>query len=457
VHTPEKGAPAPAGDGLTARAADLSGAKTAADWPGFRGPRRDGVVRGVRINADWTASPPRELWRRPVGPGRSSFAVRGGLLYTQEQRGDDELVSCHKVSSGEPVWRHRDAARFWESNAGAGPRGTPTLSNSRVDTFGATGILNALDARTGAVVWSRQPPSDTGKNVPGWGFASSPLVVGDVVVVSASGALVAYDAATGERRWVGPDGGASYSSPHLITLSGVPQILLLSAHGATSVDAADGKVLWEHAWPGVTIVQPAQTADGDVLISASEATGGIGMRRIAVVRGPGGWTVEERWTSAGLKPYFNDSVVHKGHVFGFDGSILACIDLEEGTRKWKGARYGHGQIVLLSDQDLLLVVSEEGELALAEATPDQFREYARFPAIEGKTWNHPVWSATSCSFATTTRWLHSDCRSRAADARLRWLQALIPVAQDCRQARRHAGDRGIPPEAADHYSHAEGD
>ena len=114
------------------------------------------------------------------------------------------------------------------------------------------------------------------------------------------------------------------------------------------------------------------------------------MRRMAVAHGPGGWTVAERWTSAGLKPNFNDFVVHDGHAFGFDGSILACIDLKDGKRKWKGGRYGSGQLVLLPDQDVLLVVSEEGELALVAAAPDQFKEIARFPAIEGKTWNHPV-------------------------------------------------------------------
>jgi hypothetical protein len=137
-------------------------------------------------------------------------------------------------------------------------------------------------------------------------------------------------------------------------------------------------------------VQPAQTADGDVLLSTVGASGALGVHRIAVVQGHTGWTLEERWTSNRLKPYFSDFVVHDGHAYGFDGSILACIDLAGGTRAWKGGRYGHGQLVLLADQHLLLVLSERGELALVDATPAQFAERARFPALEGKTWNHPV-------------------------------------------------------------------
>jgi outer membrane protein assembly factor BamB len=376
-----------AGDRPEPLPAVLAGARTEADWPGFRGADRNGIATGVRIVTDWKASPPVELWRRPIGPGWSSFAVRGDLLYTQEQRGDDEVVACYSASTGKPVWRHRDAARFWESNAGAGPRATPTLSKGRVYTLGGTGIVNVLDAGSGAVVWSRNAASDTGAKIPTWGFAGSPLVVDDVVVVAASGVLVAYDLATGDPRWFGPKGEEGYSSPQLLTIDGVPQVLLLSGSGLTSVAPADGKVLWDHAWKGYPIVQPAQTPEGNVLISVTESSG---TRRIAVAHGPGGWTAQERWTSMGLKPYFNDFVVHRGHAFGFDGSILACIDLQDGKRKWKGGRYGNGQLVLLPEQDLLLVMSEEGELALVSATPEQFTELARFPALEGKTWNHPV-------------------------------------------------------------------
>jgi outer membrane protein assembly factor BamB len=384
---PEAGAAKPAD--VTAAAAEVPVRKPA-EWPGFRGPARNGTVPGVKIVSDWSASPPMELWRRRIGPGWSSFAVNGDLVYTQEQRGDDEIVACYRLSTGEPVWRHRDAARFYESNAGAGPRGTPTLSDGVVYALGATGVLNALDAGTGAVRWSRNAAADTKEQTPDWGFSSSPLVIGDTVVVATAGTLAGYDIATGTPRWLGSAHGFSYSSPHLVTLDGVAQVVLLAPPGVFSVSPSDGTLLWQHTMDGGGIVQPAMTADGDILVSSLAGAGGSGVRRLAVRRGGNTWTVQERWTSTGLKPYFNDYVVHKGHAFGFDGSILSSIDLADGTRKWKGGRYGAGQLVLLPDQDLLLVLSEEGALALVSATPDKYTEIARAPAIEGKTWNHPV-------------------------------------------------------------------
>jgi outer membrane protein assembly factor BamB len=391
AKAPEKGPEAQGNKAPAALPTAPAAATTGADWPGFRGPGRDGVVRGVRIETDWSKSPPVELWRRPVGPGWSSFAARGDLVYTQEQRGDDEVVSCYKLTTGELVWRHGDAARYWESEGGAGPRATPALNKGRVYTFGATGILNALDAGNGAVAWARNAASDTGAKDPGWGFAGSPLVVNDIVIVAASGRLAGYDVTTGHPRWLGPPGGAGYSSPHLATIDGVAQVLLLRGARTTSVSPADGSLLWEYSWqPSVSIVQPALVADGEVLIASGDSMGGIGIRRIAVAHEPAGWVFRERWTSVGLKPYFNDFVVHEGHAFGFDSSILACIDLEDGKRKWKGGRFGHGQLILLPDQDLLLVLSEDGELALVAATPDEFKELARLPAIKGKTWNHPA-------------------------------------------------------------------
>ncbi|HEX5071504.1 MAG TPA: PQQ-binding-like beta-propeller repeat protein, partial [Vicinamibacterales bacterium] len=376
----------------TASTAATPASSRPADWPGFRGPLRDGVIRGVKIDANWAVSPPSKLWQRPIGPGWSSFAVDRGLIYTQEQRGEDEIVACYRLSDGAPVWRHRDRVRFWESNGGAGPRGTPTLAGGRVYALGATGVLNVLDALTGSLIWSRNALADINGKVPMWGISSSPVVSQGVVVIALSGRLAGFDAATGQPKWTGPAHRGSYSSPQLAAIDGVEQALMLSADGMTSVSAATGAVLWEYDWPaeGTPIVQPALLEGGDVLANAITGMGGLGIRRISVSHGAGTWTTSERWTSNGLKPYFNDFVVHKGHAYGFDGNILSCIDLADGARTWKGGRYGSGQLVVLPDEDLLLVISEEGDLALVSATPDAFKEVAKVPAIDGKTWNHPV-------------------------------------------------------------------
>jgi hypothetical protein len=172
-----------------------------------------------------------------------------------------------------------------------------------------------------------------------------------------------------------------------VTIAGVPQVLLVSSTGTASVATADGKPLWSHAWPagGAVIVQPAVMPEGDLLFGSTS-----GFHRVASTRAADGWNVAERWTSNGLKPYFNDFVVHKGYAYGFDGAILAAVNLQDGMRAWKGGRYGQGQLVLLPDQDVLLVLSEEGELVLVGATPERFMEIARAPGITGKTWNHPV-------------------------------------------------------------------
>ena len=385
---PVPSAPALAPDAPAAPAAPVAPAAPA-EWPGFRGAHRDGVAHGVLINTDWSASPPVQMWRRSVGPGWSSFAVHGDLLYTQEQRGDDEIVGCYRVSTGEPVWRHRDAVRFYESNGGAGPRATPTLYGDRVYAHGATGVLNALNARTGKKIWSRDVAADTGRAVPEWGFASSPLIVDDIVVVAAAGTLAAYDLDTGAPRWKGPSYGGSYSSPHLATFDGVKHIILLGGPGVISM-GVDGAKLFEYPWEPGPITQPALTADGDIIVNTIAMTGGMGTRRLHVTRGASGWNIEERWTSNGLKPYFNDLVVHKGNAYGFDNNILSSINLETGARNWKGGRYGNGQMVLLADQDLLLLTSEEGEVVLVSATPDAHKEIARFPVLNAKTWNHPV-------------------------------------------------------------------
>jgi outer membrane protein assembly factor BamB len=369
------------------------------DWPGFRGANRDGRVTGVRIAADWNEHPPRRVWRHRVGPGWSSFAVVGGRLYTQEQRDAEELVVCYDAENGEQLWAHADTERFMETLAGPGPRATPTFADGKIYAQGATGLLNCLDAASGKVVWSRDLKVDAGAKVPMWGFAGSPLVVRGLVIVAGGPdgkGILAYDAASGEPAWSAATGQDSYSSPHLARLRDIEQVLMMTQQGLAAYEPEHGRILWEHDWPSgmPRMIQPTVLDDADVLIGTSN---GMGTRRIHVQHDGDGWRVEEVQTTRALKPYYNDQVVYRGHLYGFDGNFFTCVSLEDGKGKWRARNYGNGQVLLLADQGLLLVLSEHGQAALVEATPDGMRERCRFQALqwkppeyEGKTWNHPV-------------------------------------------------------------------
>jgi outer membrane protein assembly factor BamB len=363
------------------------------DWPAFRGPNRDSVVRGAKIATDWQTAPPKLLWRQRVGPGWSSFAVVGDRLFTQEQRGPSEAVVCLEAATGREIWAYEDAASFSDAQAGPGPRATPTFAEGRIYALGATGILNCLDAATGERAWSHDVAADAGAKLPVWGFVSSPLVVKGVVVVSAEGdrqkTLLAYRADSGEPAWTADVGKISYGSPQPASLHGAEQILFLGERGLMALDPATGKIFWEHSVPtGPAMphsLQPHPLGESQILIAFDHGATLIDVKRDGEV-----YTPSQRWTSRALKPTFNDFVVHKGSIYGFDGAIFCCVEVQTGESRWKEGRYDHGQVLLLADQNLLLVISEKGEAILLAANPEEHKELGRFQAIKGKTWNHPV-------------------------------------------------------------------
>jgi outer membrane protein assembly factor BamB len=364
------------------------------DWPCFRGPDRDGVIAGISIGTDWNAAPPKPLWRRRVGPAWSSVIVIGDRLFTQEQRREKETVVCYEAATGKQVWVHEDRARFSETVSGAGPRATPTFAGGRLFTLGATGLLNCLDAATGQSHWAHDVTVEAPAKPPMWGYSSSPLVVDDKVVVFAGGEgsqnLLAYRSDSGQLAWAAPASHDTYSSPQLATIGGRPHCLLLGDHGLTAVDPATGNVLWQYGWVQAGAPRSVQAHVLQPSLVVAGTLSGPGVALVEVTQQGERWNVSEIWSTTQMKPEFPDFVVHRGHAYGFDGALFCCLDLASGQRRWKQGRYGRGQVMLLSEQSLLLVTSEKGEVLLLAADPERHHELGRFPALEGKTWNHPV-------------------------------------------------------------------
>ena len=375
----------------TLGAAEPARPRVPAIWPDFRGPARDGRSAEV-IRTDWPAGGLPQLWKQPIGLGYSSFVVAGGRAFTIEQRRREEVVAAYDIETGRELWTNVWEGEFVESMGGDGPRATPTYHDGRVYALGALGELRSLDAATGKVIWRRNILEDNRASNLEWGMSAAPLVVDDKLIVLPGGSggrsVVAYDRATGEPIWRALDDRQAYVSPMLVTLAGVRQVLIVSAVRAVGLDPASGTLLWEYPWPtgqGINVAQPVLLGDDRVFLSASY---GQGAAVFELRRDGERFTTRMVWENSRMKNKFTSSLLHEGHLYGLDESILACIDTATGEQKWKGGRYGYGQPILAGGH--LIVLTESGDVVLVKATPERHEEVARFPAIEGKTWNHPV-------------------------------------------------------------------
>jgi outer membrane protein assembly factor BamB len=364
-----------------------------ADWPGFRGPKRDGQGGLTPIATNWPAEGLRPIWKQPIGGGYASFAVAGGRAFTIEQRREQEAVTAYDVETGRELWASAYPADFNESMGGEGPRATPFWSEGKVYSLGALGDLLCLDAAGGNVLWKVNILSDNQAKLLYYGVAASPLVVRDKVIVPAGGlngkSVVAYDKLTGKSLWRVLDDQASYASPMLVELAGREQLLVVTEHRAVGLQVEDGALLWTTPWvvkqKNHDNAQPVILGTNRFLLSAGYGTGS---QAVEVARTAAGWEARPLWHNTGMKNKFASSVFWEGYVYGLDEDMLVCLDAQTGERKWKDGRYGYGQIVLAGGY--LVVLGGEGQLALVKANPVQYEEAAHFQAIAGKTWNHPA-------------------------------------------------------------------
>lgn len=363
-------------------------------WSSFRGPRRDGRYIERPIVTAWPASGFTPMWKQPVGAGYASFAVARGRAFTIEQRGRQEVVAAYDVETGRELWADAWDAYFSELMGGDGPRATPAWADGFVYALGAAGELRCLDGDTGHVVWRTNILADHGAPNLQWGMAASPLVVGDVVVVLPGGpdghSVAAYDRRTGAQAWSALDDKQAYAAPMLATIGGVRQIVVFSATRILGLAPDGSRVLWEHAWPtfsDINAAQPVVVSENRIFVSSGY---GVGAAVLELVPDGDRFRVREVWRNIRMKNQFSGSVYHNGFIYGLDEAILACVDAATGELRWKGGRYGFGQVALAGDH--LIVLTEDGDLALVRATPERHEEIARVPALDGKTWNYPAFS-----------------------------------------------------------------
>jgi outer membrane protein assembly factor BamB len=399
VGTPPAQAPAPQPLPELPAASDVAAAaplsarpEPAPFWTDFRGPRRDGHYDERRILTTWPSAGLKPMWKQPIGGGYASFVIASGRAFTLEQRGNDEVVAAYDLATGRELWTNAWAAAFREFMGGDGPRATPTWHDGLVYALGGEGELRCLESATGRVVWRTNILADAGAKNLGWGMAASPLVVNNTVVVLPGGpngqSVVAYDRRTGKRAWSALDDQQAYSSPMLVTLGGVRQLLVFSATRLMGLAPDRGDVLWEHPWKtqfDVNASQPLVLGENRVFISSGYGTGATVLE---LTPADNRFSVREVWRNIRMKNQFTSAVEHDGFIYGLDESILACIDATTGDLKWKGGRYGYGQVLLASGH--LIVLTEDGDLVLVRATPDRHEEIVRFPVLDGKTWNHPA-------------------------------------------------------------------
>ena len=360
-------------------------------WPAYRGATRTGHY-DHNIRTDWPDDGLPRLWQQPIGGGYASFAVAEGRLFTIEQRRDFEVVAAYDPNSGIELWSQHWTEHFQETMGGDGPRATPTWDNGRLFALGASGELQSLAADTGRQLWRTNILADAGAGNLTWAMSASPLVVDNQVIVLPGGkngrSVVAYDADTGAVLWSALDDVAGYTAPMVVELAGVRQILVVTAARAAGLRVEDGTLLWDFPWVVSNVpnmAQPVVVGSDRVFLSASY---GQGSAMVEVTRTGAELSAREVWRTNRMKNKFSSSVLHNGHIYGLDESILACLDVETGELVWKGGRYGYGQLLLADGH--LVVLTERGDLVLVRATPDGHDEVANFAALDGKTWNVPT-------------------------------------------------------------------
>lgn len=374
-------------------AAVRSGAAFCGDWPQFLGPQRNGSSAETGLLKTLETGSVKTLWQVPLGTGMSGIAVSNHRAYTLAQTETEQFAVALDAKTGEQVWKTALAPAY-ENSMGHGPRATPTVADGRVFVYTGEGILAALNADDGKLLWSVNVPQSLDGQPSEYGCSCSPLVTDNLVIVQSgteSAATAAWNTTTGKLVWKSGSGNAGYSSPTLAKLAGRRQLLVFNAAGAAGLDPLTGAELWNFPFPtefDCNTATPVVISETEVLISAGENHGAIILR---IEASDSSITAKPVWQSLGkdsqLRAEWQTPVVHDGHLYALDNSgsagpitNLVCIRLSDRSTVWQKARFGKSNLILADGR--LWLTNMQGELVLVEASPKAFRELGRISVLQ---------------------------------------------------------------------------
>ncbi|HEV8607991.1 MAG TPA: PQQ-binding-like beta-propeller repeat protein [Tepidisphaeraceae bacterium] len=368
----------------------------AADWPQYRGPNHDGLSPETNINKSWPAGGPKVLWKIPVGESFGSIAVVGKHAYLMVERNGNELCICLDADTGKEIWQRPLDKTIFENQGGNGPRTTPTIDGERVYVLGTYLKLACLSPSDGQVLWShdlmKEFNGQISNSIKKWGNAASPIVDGNSVFVAGGGpgeSILAFNKLTGALLWKGENEKITHASPVPATFSGVHQIVFLLESGLLSKSADTGQLLWRYKFPFNVSTAASPVIAGDIIFCS--AGYGVGGAAVRISKNGDQFSAAEIWRIPGddaVANHWSTPVHYNGYLYGLYGFrksySLKCIDIKDGKEMWKGPEFGSGGLIVVDG--MVLVQGARGDLVLAEAKPDAYKELARAQPLVGKSW-----------------------------------------------------------------------
>ncbi|MFA8343716.1 MAG: PQQ-binding-like beta-propeller repeat protein [Rhodothermaceae bacterium] len=371
-------------------------------WSDYRGVNRDGISTSKVPLKVWEKdSQPPLVWKHKIGDGFSGIVVDGTRIITAFAEDSMEVIAGYDRKTGKELWRQNIGKEFVEE-FGNGPRATPTLDGKQAFIYNSWGHLYAVDTETGKINWKHYLSDSLKIRMPQRGHCTSPIVVGNNVVIHAGGrtdntAFLAFDKITGEKKWQTGETVVSYSSPFLANIYNEPQIVFSATkivmkdgkrRGARKIVALspEGKEIWDGPSVPAVIAMPLFIPPNKVFVSSSEDK--YGCMLIEVKKENNSFAADTVWFSEEMQNHFNSSVYYNGYIYGFSNATLHCIDAKTGKRTWRKRGLGKGSLIISDNK--LVILTDRGKLVLAEVNSKKFVQLAKAKVIEGLSWTSPT-------------------------------------------------------------------